>query len=79
MPDLEIIHEVHVCWVRDCDETATGWWNANIYGHHSLPARMVPVCDRHNPWQARLQRVRAKHERTGGPDEQELADWGFSS
>jgi hypothetical protein len=28
---------------------------------------------------SRLERVRAKHERTGGPDEQELADMGRSS
>jgi hypothetical protein len=27
----------------------------------------------------RLARIRAKHQRTGGPDEQELADMGRSS
>lgn len=30
-------------------------------------------------WRARLAMVRAKHERSGGPDEQELADMGRSS
>jgi hypothetical protein len=29
--------------------------------------------------QIRLARIRAKHERSGGPDEQELADMGRSS
>jgi hypothetical protein len=28
---------------------------------------------------ARLVRIRAKHQRTGGPDEQELADMGRTS
>jgi len=30
-------------------------------------------------WARRLNAVKAKHERTGGPDEQQLADWGRSS
>jgi hypothetical protein len=32
-----------------------------------------------SPWPRRLDMVAAKHERTGGPDEQELADIGRSS
>ena len=30
-------------------------------------------------WQARLEAVRAKHQRSGGPDEQALADMGRTS
>ena len=30
-------------------------------------------------WARRLDLVKAKHERTGGPDEQQLADWGRTS
>jgi hypothetical protein len=72
MTELQIIHEVVLCHVAGCEETATGWWNASSNMASSIPSRFVAVCDKHNP----LKRKRGERNHA---DDQELADMGFSS
>jgi hypothetical protein len=48
-------------------------WHGDSFGSDTRPL------DDLDSWSRRLGMVAAKHERTGGPDEQELADIGRSS
>lgn len=42
-------------------------------------AEALRLIDAQDAWARRLNAIKDKHERTGGPDEQQLADWGRSS